>query len=51
MNFSFAAPSASYYLTTGYSTGSDKVDRDLETTYEAWFDEILKEATGGVKRG
>lgn len=43
VNFDFCAPSTSYFLTTGYSTGSDKVDRDLEITYEAWLDEFLKE--------
>lgn len=43
VNFDFCAPSASYFLTTGYSTGSEKVDRDLNITYEAWFDEFLKE--------
>ena len=43
VNFDFCAPSASYFLTSGYSTGSNKVDDMLETTYEAWFDEILAE--------
>lgn len=43
VNFDFAAPSVSYYLTTGYSTGSDKVDESLDRTFEAWFDETLKD--------